>query len=133
MRSAPPRTSGTATHSRAGPATSDGDCARVQTTSWLLESQPATLRHVNTATPTPLARGATLDDLARAGQATIPVHHDQLANAADLLGCGRALAFRMANDGRLPVIRLGRRVVVPVAQLRAMLDGTSHASSTAGR
>ena len=71
----------------------------------------------------PMPRGASLRDLEEAGQATIPVHHDEHANAADLIGCGRALAFRMAADGRLPTIRLGRRVVVPVARLRAMLDG----------
>jgi hypothetical protein len=78
--------------------------------------------------PTPLPRGASLRELEDAGQATIPVHHATYANAADLIGCGRALAFRMAAEGRLPVIRLGRRVVVPVARLRALLNGTASAS-----
>jgi hypothetical protein len=72
---------------------------------------------------TDLPRGSTLRDLENAGVAVIPVHHERKANAADVLGIGRALSFQMAADGRLPVIRLGRRVVVSVAQLRAMLDG----------
>ena len=41
--------------------------------------------------------------------------------AALVLGIGRGLAYELARTGRLPVLRLGRRLVVPRAQLAAML------------
>lgn len=41
--------------------------------------------------------------------------------AATILGVGRSAAYQAAGTGDLPVIRLGRRVLVPVAQLRRML------------
>ena len=42
-----------------------------------------------------------------------------LPTAAAVLGIGRTLAFDLARAGRFPVrvIRLGRRVLVPVAEL----------------
>ncbi len=80
------------------------------------------------AARTPLPRGASIRDLEDAGQAVVPVHHPEHANAADVLSVGRALAYRMAEDGRLPTLRLGRRVVVPVSRLRAMLDGSASPS-----
>ena len=43
--------------------------------------------------------------------------------AAERLGIGRALAFRLAKRGELPVLRLGRRLVVPEVGLRRMLGG----------
>lgn len=44
--------------------------------------------------------------------------------AARALGIGRGLAYEMARTGRLPVVRLGRRMVVPRARLEAMLAET---------
>lgn len=44
-----------------------------------------------------------------------------IEEAAGLLGIGRQLAYQLAREGRLPVLRLGRRMVVPRAQLEAML------------
>jgi excisionase family DNA binding protein len=41
--------------------------------------------------------------------------------AATVLGISRESAYRAARAGELPVIRLGRRQVVSVAQLRALL------------
>lgn len=41
--------------------------------------------------------------------------------AADLLGIGRGLAYELARTGQIPVIRLGRRMLVPRAQLEVML------------
>jgi len=44
--------------------------------------------------------------------------------AAKLLGISRNLAYRMVSLKQLPVIRCGeRRLVVPLAALRKMLDG----------
>jgi excisionase family DNA binding protein len=42
---------------------------------------------------------------------------------ARLLRIGLSLAYECARDGRLPVVKLGRRFVVPAHKLRALLDG----------
>ena len=41
--------------------------------------------------------------------------------AAQAVGCGRSLAYEMARDGRLPALRLGRKLVVPRIALERML------------
>jgi excisionase family DNA binding protein len=46
-----------------------------------------------------------------------------ITEAAALLGVGRTLAYQMAKSGELPTVRLGRRVVVPRAQLKELLAG----------
>ena len=45
--------------------------------------------------------------------------------AGHVLGIGRGPAYELARTGQIPVIRLGRRMVVPRAQLEAMLDGAA--------
>jgi excisionase family DNA binding protein len=45
--------------------------------------------------------------------------------AAQLLGIGRQSAYQAARTGELPTIKLGRRLLVPRAQLDAML-GVDH-------
>jgi excisionase family DNA binding protein len=47
---------------------------------------------------------------------TIPVNV-----AAEMLGISRASAFRAVHRGQLPSIRLGRRIVIPTAELRVLL------------
>ncbi len=42
-------------------------------------------------------------------------------NAGRLLGISRRAAYRAAAAGHLPVIRLGRRILVPTARLHQML------------
>jgi excisionase family DNA binding protein len=42
--------------------------------------------------------------------------------AARVLGIGRSAAYLAAQRGDLPVIRIGRRYVVPRAALERMLD-----------
>lgn len=44
-----------------------------------------------------------------------------VAEAARMLGISRALAYELARRQRLPVVRLGRRIVVPEAAIRALL------------
>jgi len=44
-----------------------------------------------------------------------------IAEAAEVLGISRALAYDLAALGELPTLRLGRRMVVPKAQLIALL------------
>ena len=45
--------------------------------------------------------------------------------AAHLLGIGRGLAYELARTGKIPAVRLGRRLLVPRAQLEAMLRNPS--------
>lgn len=42
--------------------------------------------------------------------------------AAALLGVSRNLAYQMARQGQLPVIKFGRRLLVPKAALEKMLS-----------
>jgi excisionase family DNA binding protein len=44
-----------------------------------------------------------------------------IAEAAEVLGISRAFAYELATRGELPVIRLGRRRLVPRKALLAML------------
>jgi excisionase family DNA binding protein len=46
-----------------------------------------------------------------------------IPEAARLLGIGKTLAYEAAKRGELPVIRIGRRVVVSRARLYALLEG----------
>lgn len=45
----------------------------------------------------------------------------QVEEAAQLLGLGRSSAYEAARRGELPTIRMGRRLMVPVPQLLALL------------
>ena len=62
--------------------------------------------------------------------------------AGQLLGISRSAAYRAANAGTLPALRVGRRLLVPTAKLHQLLglptdlaapdgngDTTGHASS----
>lgn len=43
--------------------------------------------------------------------------------AGEMLGISRGLAYELVRRGELPHVRLGRRIVVPVRSLLAMVDG----------
>ncbi len=43
--------------------------------------------------------------------------------AGKILGIGRNGAYEAARTGELPTIRLGRRIVVPKAALKRLLEG----------
>ena len=45
-----------------------------------------------------------------------------VAEAGQLLGISRAFAYELVARGELPVIRLGRRIVIPKVALLAMVD-----------
>ena len=51
-----------------------------------------------------------------------------IAEAAELLGVSRGVAYEAARTGELETIRLGRRLLVPRARLMALL-GEREASS----
>lgn len=54
-----------------------------------------------------------------------------VAEAADLLGIGRSLAYEMARDGRLPTVKPGaRRYVVPRMALERMLANADPAADS---
>lgn len=52
-------------------------------------------------------------------------------DAGRLLGISRRAAYRAAAAGHLPVIRLGRRILVPTARLHQMLGIQPADSSSA--
>ena len=41
--------------------------------------------------------------------------------AAELLGISTGLCYRLVHEGQIPSIRLGRRILIPVAALNEML------------
>lgn len=43
--------------------------------------------------------------------------------AAELLGVSRGTAYEAARRGELPVVRIGRRLLVPRARLAELLGG----------
>jgi excisionase family DNA binding protein len=45
----------------------------------------------------------------------------RVEEAAQILGVSRSSGYEAARTGDLPTVSLGRRIVVPVAQLRRML------------
>lgn len=48
-------------------------------------------------------------------------HTYTVQEAARLLGISRGLAYELVKQGRLPVVRLGKRLVVPRAALQRLL------------
>jgi len=44
-----------------------------------------------------------------------------VVEAGQYLGLGRDSSYKAVNRGEIPIIRIGRRIVVPTAQLLAML------------
>ncbi len=63
--------------------------------------------------------------------ATAPIVERQtlsVEEAAVYLGISRWLAYKMAQDGRMPTVRLGARWVVPRAALDRLLESASERS-----
>ncbi len=58
------------------------------------------------------------------GRATLSVEE-----AARRLGIGRGLGYELARRGDIPTLRLGRRLVVPVAALERLLASGGMAAS----
>lgn len=52
--------------------------------------------------------------------------------AAELLGIGRSNAYQSVRDGSIPSIRLGKRIVVPVAALERLLNNGGQAQNDDG-
>jgi excisionase family DNA binding protein len=45
-----------------------------------------------------------------------------IPEAARIIGCGRSKLYEIISTNELPVIKLGRRSLVPVAALRAFVE-----------
>jgi excisionase family DNA binding protein len=52
-----------------------------------------------------------------------------VAEAGELLGLSRAFAYELVARGELPVIRFGRRIVVPKAALLELLGAVSSSTT----
>jgi hypothetical protein len=54
-----------------------------------------------------------------------------IEHAAERIGIGRSLAYRLARAGTfpVPVIRAGRRLLVPIAPLEYLLSGNTIGAS----
>lgn len=48
-----------------------------------------------------------------------------LSETATVLGISRSTAYELAKSGELPVLRLGRRLVVPIRALEQLLGSVS--------
>jgi excisionase family DNA binding protein len=72
---------------------------------------------------TPSSAEQTVRDSEPMSEAVAPRMTLTVEEAARVLGIGRTLAFEMVRAGQLPVIRLGRRVLVPRPALERLLAG----------
>lgn len=63
-----------------------------------------------------------------AGQALLSAQQVQ-----DLLHVDRSTVYRMAEDGRLPAIKVGRQWRFPAARIDALLSGTDEQADPLGR
>jgi len=99
--------------------TSPGHSGRMRTTETPISTTAAVSRITSTA-ETQTAKGG------RPATSIVPGERLVLtvAEAGELLGISRAFAYELVARGDLPVIRLGRRIVVPKAALLAMVDLT---------
>lgn len=52
-----------------------------------------------------------------------------IPEAAALLGINRNTAYEAANRGELPVIKIGKRLLVPRVRLEAMLAGKDESAA----
>lgn len=80
---------------------------------------PARIAPTQGDTATVQSQEASVTDEMKDLPALLPV-----PKAAAILGISRASAYRYAAAGELPVRRLGGRVYVVTARLRALIDGT---------
>jgi excisionase family DNA binding protein len=83
-------------------------------------SSPTDLAEVAATTGTKTAQGGRRMATIVPGERLVLT----VAEAGDLLGISRAFAYELVARGELPVIRLGRRIVIPKAALLAMVDLT---------
>jgi len=49
--------------------------------------------------------------------------------AGKALGLSRTTTYQLVNQGVIPSVRFGRRILVPISALQALLEVNSHNSS----
>lgn len=72
----------------------------------------------------------TPHELAKDSYSVLPLWHPSAPSVASELGISRDLAYRLGREGALPVIRLGRRVVVSRVALNRFLNGNSEGATS---
>lgn len=79
---------------------------------------------MNTRTPAALAFGGLANDdpVSKTSRARATL---TLPEAAHILGISRSTAYELARTGKLPVLRLGRRLVIPTSALNSLLENVS--------
>ena len=50
-------------------------------------------------------------------------HTYSIPEAAKVLGIGKSAAYEAARTGEIPTIKIGKRILIPVAQLEQLLGG----------
>lgn len=61
--------------------------------------------------------------IARGGNGKLITQTLSIAEAGEVLGISRLAAYKAVKNGQIPSIRIGRRILIPVTQLTAMLAG----------
>lgn len=79
-----------------------------------------TTRHDNQAAPAP-GRAHSLQE---------PRRVFTVAEAADVLGISKSLAYELIAQNKLPAVRLGRRIIVPANAIDALLATATQAISS---
>lgn len=63
----------------------------------------------------------------RDGSAEVPRYPEPLAvripEACKMIGIGRSKLYELIDEGIIEVVKLGRVTLIPVTQLRALIDG----------
>jgi excisionase family DNA binding protein len=55
----------------------------------------------------------------------------RIEEAAHALGCGRTTVFKLIREGRLRVVKLGTRTIIPRSEVARLLTGDSVCSGDA--
>ncbi len=55
-----------------------------------------------------------------------------VVEAAKLLGIGRSQAYQAVRRGQIPALKIGHRILVPVAALERLLEATPGTQTEAG-
>jgi excisionase family DNA binding protein len=67
----------------------------------------------------------------RVSPARVPKLALSIAEAADALALSARTVEELVKLGQLPIVRIGRRVLLPVAALKSWLDGQTEAADDA--
>jgi excisionase family DNA binding protein len=69
------------------------------------------------------ARRRTVEDQNVVADESVVRKTKTVEEVAEILGIGRSAAYAACARGQLPVVKVGRRILVPTAQLERLLRG----------